>query len=77
MDPAAQDELLAVPGAAGWQIGSKAPMRGWLMVPESKHEDTRFLKTWLERAWTLTKTAPPAKKRARTSATAKTAVRKR
>ena len=52
-------------------------MRGWIMVPESKNEDTRFLKTWLERAWTLTKAAPAAKKRAKKSATAKAAGRKR
>jgi TfoX/Sxy family transcriptional regulator of competence genes len=48
-----QDELLALDGAQMWQIGKKAPMRGWIQLPEEFHDDEPALKQWLERAWTL------------------------
>jgi TfoX/Sxy family transcriptional regulator of competence genes len=59
-DEAAQDELLAIPGAALWRIGKKAPMRSWLELPEAMHDDKKALAAWLKRAWAL---APDAKKK--------------
>ena len=52
-DVAAQDELLAVDGAEPWQIGNKAPMRGWIQLPEAFHDDEESLALWLNRAWAL------------------------
>jgi TfoX/Sxy family transcriptional regulator of competence genes len=63
-DPAAQDQLLALPGAAPWQIRNKSPMRGWPMVPESMHEAPQALQFWLKRAYELTGVATTPKKKA-------------
>jgi TfoX/Sxy family transcriptional regulator of competence genes len=59
-DAAAQDELLAIPGASMWRIGKKAPMRSWLELPEAMPDDRKLLAAWLKRAWSL---APDAKKK--------------
>ena len=63
-DASAQDEALALDGAAMWQIGKKAPMRAWIQLPESFHDDEEALAAWLRRAWTLNRAAPPRPKRA-------------
>jgi TfoX/Sxy family transcriptional regulator of competence genes len=60
-DPAAQDELLSLPGASMWQIPSRPPMRGWLELPETMHDDDAALRVWLRRAANLA-AALPAKK---------------
>jgi TfoX/Sxy family transcriptional regulator of competence genes len=62
-DPAAQDELLSLAGASMWQIPNKPPMRGWLELPETMHDDETALRVWLRRAASLA-AALPAKKRA-------------
>ncbi len=61
-DEGAQDELLALEGAAMWRIGKKAPMRAWLELPESMHGDRKALAAWLKRAWSLAPTAKPKPK---------------
>jgi TfoX/Sxy family transcriptional regulator of competence genes len=60
-DPAAQEELLGLPGASMWQIPNKPPMRGWLELPEDMHDDEGALRSWLRRAARLV-AALPAKK---------------
>lgn len=60
-DPAVQDELLALDGAAGWQFGKKPPMRSWLLLPESLHDDSAAVAFWLRRAWA--QPAPAGKKK--------------
>ena len=57
-DQAAQDELLQIRGTGQWTIGAKMPMRGWLLLPESAHDDSALLSAWLTRAFTLAESAP-------------------
>jgi TfoX/Sxy family transcriptional regulator of competence genes len=52
-DPAAQDALLALPGTTPWQIGKRAPMRAWLQLPESMHDEPDALFRWVQAAWRL------------------------
>jgi TfoX/Sxy family transcriptional regulator of competence genes len=66
-DDDAQRELLRLDGAGPWHYGTRAPPRGWLQLPESMHDDTSALKTWLERAWQLGRDSQ-AKPRRRSSA---------
>ena len=49
-DRQAQDALLALAGAECWSIGKKAPMRAWIQLPESMHDDLEALEAWLRRA---------------------------
>jgi len=58
--PATQDELLALDGAQMWQIGKKAPMRGWIQLPEAFHDDDEALQRWIARAFTEVQQAAPA-----------------
>src|SRR5262245_42804327 len=62
-DAAAQEELLAIEGTAEWTIPGKKPMRGWLLVPETMHDDTAALTTWLQRSFALAPGAGEAKAR--------------
>jgi hypothetical protein len=66
-EKAAQDELLAIDGAEGWRIGKKAPMRAWILLPESMHDDDEALGYWLKRAIAAA-AAPPAPRRKRAAA---------
>ena len=59
-DAAAADELLATPGATPWQYGKKAPMRGWLLLPEDMHDDAEALRRWVHRAHGLVRVGVPA-----------------
>jgi TfoX/Sxy family transcriptional regulator of competence genes len=71
-DPAVQKELLAIPGAAGWQFGDKPPQKAWLLLPEFMHDDHAALTSWLRRAYDFTlklqkKAKKPEKTKARPS----------
>jgi TfoX/Sxy family transcriptional regulator of competence genes len=52
-DLAAQDEAHALAGAAGWAIGKKKPMRAWVLLPETFHDDPEAIAGWVKRAWEL------------------------
>jgi len=57
-DPAAQDELLAEPGARVFDMTGR-PMKGWLVVdPEGCAEDVD-LKRWVARGVTYARSLPP------------------
>jgi len=71
-DPAAQEELLALPGARRWSFGNKPPMKDWLVVPAAIEKKPSALREWCERAHALAK-EDGAKK----SAPAKRAAKKR
>ena len=58
LDADAQAELLAIEGAEGWKIGTRSPMKAWLLLPESRHDDQDFVASWLVRAFELTRSAP-------------------
>lgn len=62
-DPSAQEELLALDGAERWQIGKRKPLRDWLQLPETMHDDPETLREWLQRAWALARESGPASKR--------------
>jgi len=51
VDEAAQAEAHALPGAELWRIGKKAPMRAWVLLPETFHDDVEQLGHWVRRAW--------------------------
>lgn len=53
---------MRLPGAEPWQIKNRAPMRGWIQLPESMHDDEQALAAWLKRGAQLA-AALPAKKR--------------
>lgn len=63
-EPAAFDELMAMPGSEPWMAGTKT-ISGWVLVPETFHDDPSQLRTWVERAHRLA-TGTPAKKPAAT-----------
>lgn len=50
-DEEARRELEAL-GAKTWTFGSRAP-RDWLVLPETMHDDTDLLRTWVKRAWQI------------------------
>ena len=66
--------LMAEPGAEPWSPGGKMKMSGWVLAPESMHDDTDALEKWLVRAHAQAMSAPPKKKKpaARKKPTAKT-----
>jgi TfoX/Sxy family transcriptional regulator of competence genes len=76
-DPAVQDELLSLPGANAWQIANRAPMRGWIQLPESLHDDEQALRVWLQRAAQLAAALPAKKRPARKTGVPKSAARSR
>jgi TfoX/Sxy family transcriptional regulator of competence genes len=50
-DTAQFDELMAQDGAEPWSPGGpKMKMSHWVLVPESFHDDSEALKTWVARA---------------------------
>lgn len=57
-DDDAQKELLAIEGAGPWRWGSRTPPRGWLLLPEDRHDDSAFVTKWIERAFRLGHDAP-------------------
>ncbi|MET0386457.1 MAG: TfoX/Sxy family protein [Polyangiales bacterium] len=63
-DEAAQQALLALDGAEPWRYSQRAPPRGWLLLPESMHDDPDDLRAWLTRAYQLARdtTPKPARK---------------
>ena len=75
-DPAVQDELLSLPGAEPWQIKNRAPMRGWIQLPESMHDDEQALSVWLKRAAQLAAALPAKKRPAKKSGVPRSARRK-
>ena len=60
-DELAEQELLGIEGAAAWKFGTRAPPRGWVLLPEAMHEDAEALRAWLRRAWELNARAVPVK----------------
>jgi TfoX/Sxy family transcriptional regulator of competence genes len=71
-DEAAAEELLALEGSGHWRIKNRPPFKDWLLLPESMHDDSDAVTTWVTRAWTVARsTQPSAKskpKRAKTAA---------
>ena len=57
-DPADADRLLAEPGAAEMEMGSRGPMRGWLLVAPDAIGDDVALRTWVDRGVSYSKTLP-------------------
>jgi TfoX/Sxy family transcriptional regulator of competence genes len=65
LDQAAQDELLAIEGAGQWKIKNRKPMKDWLLLPESMHDDASAIESWVARAWQVVRSAPAASGRAK------------
>lgn len=61
-DPEPFAEMIALPGTDRWTLGDK-PMNHWLLVPESFHDDTDLLRSWVTRAHVLAAILPPSKLR--------------
>ncbi|MDB5096573.1 MAG: hypothetical protein JWM80_994 [Cyanobacteria bacterium RYN_339] len=61
-DPAVAAEAMALPGSAPWKAGEKV-MGGWVMVPESFHDDPETLARWVQRSHALALAAPPKPKK--------------
>ena len=57
-DPAAQEELLAEPGARVFDMTGR-PMKGWLLVDPSGHADDRDLRRWIGRGLDYARGLPP------------------
>ena len=58
-DPAAYSELMGQPGAGPWSPGGKVKMAGWVLVPESFHDDEDTLREWVRKAHGYAISAPP------------------
>ena len=55
-DESIHQALMVSEGAEPWQVYSKPttkPMKHWVLVPESFHDDTVELASWLGQAYTL------------------------
>lgn len=51
-DPALYGEVMAMSGAEPWAPGGK-PMSGWVLLPESFHDQPEQLATWVRHAHRL------------------------
>lgn len=58
-DPADAEALLTEPGAYEFDMGGRAPMKGWLRVDASVLRDDLTLQTWVERGVAYARTLPP------------------
>jgi hypothetical protein len=58
LDEAAQVELLALEGAGHWKLKNRKPMKDWLLLPESMHDDASAIEAWVRRAWQIVRSAP-------------------
>lgn len=56
--PEAMDELLRKPGASEFDMGRRAPMRGWLRVAAEAVEDDEALQQWVDRSVSFARTLP-------------------
>jgi hypothetical protein len=59
VDPADSDGLLAEPGVTLMQMGSRAPMDGWLRVAPEAVADEASLERWVERGLAHARSLPP------------------
>jgi TfoX/Sxy family transcriptional regulator of competence genes len=59
VDPADSDSLLAEPGVTLMQMGSRAPMDGWLRVAPEAVADEASLERWVERGLAHARSLPP------------------
>ena len=59
VDPADSDRLLAEPGVTLMQMGSRAPMDGWLRVAPEAVADDEALERWVERGLAFARSLPP------------------
>ena len=62
------EELMALPGAEPWVMGS-SKTRHWVLVPETFHQEKEVLFEWVERAHRYAIAAGPKPKRARAGRT--------
>ena len=62
-DPAAFDELNAMPGTGRWTLSTRTAVSRWLLVPESFHDDEDSLRLWVRRAHALALAEPPKVKK--------------
>jgi TfoX/Sxy family transcriptional regulator of competence genes len=59
VSPADSDALLAEPGAALMQMGSRPPMDGWIRVAPEALDDDEVLGRWVERGVAYARSLPP------------------
>ena len=58
-EPSLYEELMAMPGAAPWEVGPSKAMSTWVLVPEDFHDDSEQLEVWVRRAHELASKRPP------------------
>lgn len=58
-EPSLYEELMAMPGAARWEVGPSQAMSTWVLVPEDFHDDSEQLQVWVRRAHELASKRPP------------------
>src|SRR3954447_6880708 len=57
--PADSEALLDEPGASLMQMGSRAPMAGWIHVAPDVLDDDAVLERWVDRGVTFARSLPP------------------
>jgi TfoX/Sxy family transcriptional regulator of competence genes len=60
-DEASFEKAMALPGSVPW--APRVPMRSWVLLPESFHDDTDALRAWVRMAHEQVRAMPPKKAR--------------